>query len=73
LASNAAQKLIVDIRKCDIIPLTNKPIAEVIQVIKDKFKKHHGFEAAMDGMDKADYLFDDTAIIKMLDWIKKIK
>jgi hypothetical protein len=27
----------------------------------------------MDGMDKADYLFDDTAIIKMLDWIKKIK
>lgn len=56
-----------------ILPLTSKPIEQVIATLKGKFEKHHGFEAAMDAMNQTDYLFDDSAIVKMLEWIKKVK
>ena len=56
-----------------VIPLTTKPIEEIIAELKRRFATAKGFEAAMDRMDETDYLFDYGAIIKMLDWIEKLK
>jgi hypothetical protein len=53
-----------------IIPLSTRPIEEVIEKLRYRFSKTSGFGASMDPMD-ADYLTNLEAINKMLHWIEK--
>lgn len=55
-----------------ILPLMNKPVEELLAQFKAALKEHGGFNAQMDAMTGADYLFDDLAIHQMLEWIYKI-
>lgn len=54
-----------------ILPLLNQPIEELLEEFKAALKMHGGFNATMDAMTGADYLFDDQAIHQMLQWIYK--
>lgn len=57
-----------------IIPLTTKPIEEVISKFKDRFKVQKRFPVAFDPMNGGvDYLTDLGAIIKMKTWINNLK
>ena len=56
-----------------IIPLTDKPIEDIIKEFKTRFKQTSHFEMAMDPLGPdVDYLTDVKAIVKMMDWIEKI-
>ena len=56
-----------------IIPLTNKPIEELMTEATSLLKEHKRFLVEMDAMTGADYLFDVEAINKMLKWIETLK
>ena len=57
-----------------IIPLTTKPIEEVISRLKDRFKVQKRFPVKFDPMNGGvDYLTDLEAIIKMKTWISNLK
>jgi hypothetical protein len=55
-----------------IIPLTNRPVEELLEQVSSLLKEHKGFLVEMDAMTGADYLFDINAIHKMLKWIDKL-
>ena len=56
-----------------IIPLTNKPIEDLILELKKRFTKQSEFPVSFDPMNSdVDYLSDIKAINKMLNWIKQI-
>lgn len=55
-----------------IVPLTTRPIEEIIAAIRKRFDQASRFEVAMDPMSPGDYLFDAEAIAKMLKWIQKL-
>jgi len=56
-----------------ILPLSSKPVENVIEALKNMFQKYNGFNVTMDAMGGVDYLFDAPAIIQMLQWIKKVQ
>lgn len=56
-----------------IIPLTSRPIEEVIAALRARFTAEKGFAAQMDWMEGADFLFDYDEIVNMLTWIEKLK
>lgn len=57
-----------------IIPLTSKPIEEIISELKNKFKEQERFPVAFDPMNSGiDYLTNLEAITKMLNWINNLK
>lgn len=57
-----------------IIPLTTKPIEEVISKFKERFKVQKEFSVAFDPMNgKVDYLTNLDAIKKMKNWINNLK
>ena len=57
-----------------IIPLTTKPIEEVISELKNRFKVQYRVPLAFDPMNGGvDYLTDLTAVIKMKTWINNLK
>jgi hypothetical protein len=55
-----------------VIPVSSKPVADVIASIEARFAAHHGFDARMDPMDESDFLTDAGAVENMLGWIRKI-
>jgi transcription elongation factor Elf1 len=57
-----------------IIPLTSKPIEEVISELKKRFKVQKRFPVKFDSMDGGvNYLTDLEAIVKMKTWINNLK
>jgi hypothetical protein len=57
-----------------IIPLTTKPIEDVISRFKERFKVQKRFPVKFDPMNGGvDYLTDLEAIIKMKTWINNLK
>jgi hypothetical protein len=56
-----------------IIPLTSKPIEEIISELKTRFKEHKSFPVRFDTMNGGvDYLTNLEAIDRMKSWIKNL-
>ena len=56
-----------------VMPLTTRPIEEVITSFHHRFSEESSFYVKMDPMSGADYLFDLKAIEQMLNRIDKVK
>lgn len=57
-----------------IIPLTIKPIENIISELKNRFKEQKRFPVAFDPMNGGvDYLTDIEGITKMINWINNLK
>ncbi len=56
-----------------VIPLPDKTIEELSERLKAMLKEHKVFQAEMDAMTGADYLFDLGAINKMMLWMNNLE
>ena len=56
-----------------VLPLTTKPIEEIIEELERRFSKEKNFEIDMMAFDKDDYLGDIESINLLLKWMKKFK
>lgn len=56
-----------------VLPLTSKPIEEIIEELENRFDKEKNFEIDMMSFDDDDYLRNIESINLLLNWMKKFK